>query len=95
MVPPSAEVGSAQLDANNALVDTVTSGFQNYDVPFYQGGFDYITTNMWTILGSGITNVVGPLSSPAELIDSSGDFSVTKYGVTITRSLDDVSYSNQ
>lgn len=59
--------------------------------PLYEGSFQYNITNMWTILGSMQTNVLGVFPDEAKLLDANGDFSVTKYGQTIFRNL----YSNE
>jgi hypothetical protein len=87
---PSAATGGGYL--NNNFYDDIASVFRSYDIPFSQGGFNYAQTNLWTIPGSSVTNVLGPFNSPGNLLDTAGDFSVSKYGVTVRRTLNDKYY---
>jgi hypothetical protein len=92
---PSPQVGQAQLDDSNSMEDEIKSdldGFSSYSLPYYQGSWDYVITNLWTIPGSGITNYLGTATSTSTLLNSEGDFRVSKFGVHITRSVNDVSY---
>jgi hypothetical protein len=92
---PSPNIGSAQLNEVNNLTDIVASGlfdFSSYSLPLFPGSWDYLVTNMWTIVGSSKTNFLATYTHTSKLLDSDGDFSVTKYGLTITRSINDVSY---
>ena len=92
---PSPSVNGFQLDANNSMDDTAMTGlftFSSYPYPLSQGSWDYVITNIWTIPGSHITNYLMTDKCTSTLINASGDWSVTKYGLTITRSTNNVSW---
>ena len=93
---PSLGIGEVQLDTNNSLTDKVISllsNFHSYSLPLYSGSWDFVITNMWTIPGSLITNHLATFTMTSSLLDSNGNFSVTKNSYTITRSTNDVSHS--
>ena len=96
-IPTNINIGHAQLpgETNQSFQDTVVgnmSDFFSYSLPLYQGSWNYLITNMWTIPGSNITNYWGTAISTNTMLDSAGDFSVTKWGKTVTRSMNDVYY---
>lgn len=91
----SLNVGSGGIGQDNDVIDTVNTSFSSYSLPLYPGSFQYRIPVYWQVAGSSQTNYFGTFVHTASLLDSSGDFSVNKYGITITRSLDDVSYSSQ
>lgn len=87
-------IGYAPLDYDNSCDDDVEVSFEPSS-PLYPGGWVVNTPVVWEIVGTSATNTFGTFHNPAQLLDSSGDFSDTKYGITITRSTNDVSYSTQ
>ena len=84
-------VGFARLSDDNSEKDKVSSGTVNPTFPIYPGGFDVYVTNYWYVVGSSSSNFFGVLPGSVRL-DSNGNVSVSKNGMTITRSINDVSY---
>jgi hypothetical protein len=90
-----AETGYALLPSettnylDNIVVD-MTATFSSWSLPYSKGSWDYIITNMWTIPGSIKTNYWGKATCTCTLLNVAGDFSVTKWGITTTRSTNDV-----
>jgi len=90
---PEPQIGSAMLNQGNSMEDSVSSGlfsFSSYTLPLYAGSWDYVITNVWTIPGSPTTNFLMSLTSTSSLIDADGDFSVSKCGITVKRTINDV-----
>ena len=86
------QVGSANVGNDNAFPDYVGSGTITPSLPIYLGGFDVYITNYWQVQGSTISNFFAIIPMTARIINSSGDVSINKYGITLTRGTNDVSH---
>ena len=86
------KVGSGTLGMNNDEIDQVYSGSFTPSFPIYPGGFDLYVTNYWHIGDTSVSNFFAIFPSSARILNSSGDASISKYGLTITRGTNDVSY---
>jgi hypothetical protein len=84
----SLQVGNAKLNPGNIYDDRVF-GELTTSSPLYPGSYEYDVPVYWEITGSTKTYYIGLFPSYYWLLDSSGDFSVSKYGLTVTRSPDD------
>lgn len=87
-------IGSDLIYYDNTIEDHVSSSYQ-LDPPIYPGSFELNTPIAWSVEGSSETNSMSPFNRVARLLDGSGDFSNTKYGITITRYTNDFSFSTQ
>lgn len=89
-------VGSADLDDNNSFTDETAVGpFYFLPQPWYLGGLENTIPVYWQITGSSSNNFYGNFTTTTLLLDSSGNMNRSKFGITITRSTNDVSYSSQ
>lgn len=89
------QVGSATLGYDNSEIDWVFSGAITPAFPIYSGGYELYVTNYWRVEGSSVSNFFAIFPSSVRLLNSIGDESISKYGITLTRSTNDVSYSTQ
>ena len=88
-------IGSSWLSYSNTYQDDVVSHFQPSIFPLCQGSYEITTPIGWHVYGSSTTNYLETIVSLAQLVDASGDFSDAKFGIAITRSTNDVSFSTQ
>ena len=95
IVIPPAIVGYSQLKDDNSLIDWVSSGSGAPSFPIYPGGFDVYVTNYWQIQGASSSNLFAVIPGYVRLLNSSGDLSMIRYGITLTRSTNDISHSSQ
>jgi hypothetical protein len=89
------KIGTASVQADNSYSDLVQSGAVPPTFPIYPGACEFDVTNYWQIAGTTPTYFFKVIPSYFNLINSEGDFSVNKYGITLTRSTNDVSHSTQ
>ena len=90
------EIGSANLDDDNSFTDETAIGpFGFLPQPWYLGSIDNAVPVYWKITGSSSSNYYGAFTSTTILLNSIGDMSRSKFGITITRSTNDVSNLSQ
>src|SRR5579885_808491 len=58
--------------------------------PWTEGGFDWVIPSKWQIQGSSQTNNFTQWTESFRLLSANGDFSVSKFGQTVTRSTNNV-----
>ena len=84
--------GGTNYFSGDTIKEDMTASFSSYSLPFYQGSWDYLITNLWTIPGSNQTNFWGISPRTFMLLDSSGDFEISGWGVSTNRSTNDTYY---
>jgi len=72
------------MKTDNHFFDEVNSFYANPVLPLSPGSLSYAIYDSWTIPGSGIINNLPVIPDSANLLDSSGTFSISKYGRTVT-----------
>ena len=72
------------INPDNHFFDEVNSFYANPVFPLSPGSLSYTIYDSWTIPGSGIINNLPVIPDSANLLDSSGTFSISKYSQTVT-----------
>lgn len=89
------QVGAGTLGMDNTEFDRVTSGAANPSYPICPGGYDLYVTNYWHVGSSSVSNFFTIFRSQTRLLNSNGDMSKSKYGITITRGTNNISFSTK
>ena len=84
----------APLANDNHFQDTAASPQPGLPPPWIAGGFDWVIPSNWHIQGSSVTNTFTQWTQSFRLLDSNGDFSVSKFGQTVTRTTNNVITEN-